>query len=224
MTFATEEGLNRIWLCLYRELMMLLAMGSQLLTIGVISIGILILVRFSQVDLTLKRMTGLAAVIAVVVAFWLRGSFLQFVFSVLIIEFFLAPLFLICGLACIFKFVRTRSVSPWMIQGTLFGLVCVGALVISFALSKWLGSVDESNARSFVARVVPMLDAEKKRIGAYPADLNSISNLPSRPLYLRQPNVYKSDGKTFIFSYIDPHGMMDGYCFSSEDRQWHHFD
>lgn len=164
------------------------------------------------------------SLLALLIAFLLRGSMLQFLGSLIVTELFLLPLFLICGFAWLWNLVRRRPTGPWVKEGLLFGLACLATIGLSLGLGRGLAAIDEHDAKSYVKKVIPLLEAAKKKTGLYPTDLNAIPNLPSLPRYLRSPHAYTSDGKTFRFEYWDPRGMMDGYYFSSEERQWRYFD
>ena len=104
--------------------------------------------------------------------------------------------------------------------------ISVAAAVAAF-LSLGVGSSIHHwkiyQTRSFVAKLVPQLDAFKSQHGKYPNRLAELERTESLPLLAVAYN-YSADDSEFRFEYWDDSGMMESYSFDSTDRKWRRFD
>ncbi|MCP5531779.1 MAG: hypothetical protein H7A48_01250 [Akkermansiaceae bacterium] len=81
----------------------------------------------------------------------------------------------------------------------------------------------ESEVRTFVAQVVPLLDAHKKTTGSYPLHLDEVTD-QRLPHYLKGSGRYTSDGDTFTFYYENPDSIMSGLMLTDSHRTWSRAD
>ncbi len=87
-------------------------------------------------------------------------------------------------------------------------------------LNAFIFSRAEEEAKAYPEKILPLLESYHKQHGRYPSSLDVLDGKPAIPRLLRVPDAYKSDGKTFSFSFPKPGGLMDFWHFQSETREW----
>lgn len=99
-------------------------------------------------------------------------------------------------------------------------LILVGGLVLSCVVGVAVNEWSMWEARSFVERTVPRLDAYRTEHGSFPSTLQELGqvNVPQR---LRgESGWYFGSEDHFSFDYDDPTGLFSMYVYTSEDREW----
>lgn len=81
----------------------------------------------------------------------------------------------------------------------------------------------EFEVRGFVAQVLPLLDAHKKRTGSYPSHLEEVTD-QRIPYYLKGSDRYTSDGTSFTIYYENADSIMSGLMLTDSHRRWSRAD
>lgn len=102
-----------------------------------------------------------------------------------------------------------------------YSALLLGSSVLSFFSGGVLLDYDISKAKRYCESLVPALDEYKDVNGNYPKSLTRVSDQKKVPRLLRRNSYYSSDGDSFEYFFMDPGGMMNGFGFSSNDRQWY---
>jgi len=153
-----------------------------------------------------------------------RGSFFHIVFSLWFALLFGLPAALIAAAAFLFSLRWYRNVLRWVATAALSITLVAGILVFSYVPGYVLARRDVHKAKRYCEELVPLLDAYKERTGHYPAAIDEV--LPEdRPLPLllkvRGFYIYHEETDSFVLDFTDPRGMMNGFDYNSDTRQWH---
>lgn len=172
----------------------------------------------------MRSLAAIHLVIGVIVAATLRGSF----FHMLVLAGFtllvLAPVAAVIAMGAFIGTVRKKSFAPnWIKPALKAWLVFAASTGLSWIVGVSIHAFQVSAVERYVQRVLPVLDGIKKREGSYPKELpETILGRP--PFLLRTGRGYFSDGASFRFEYWDTAGLMEGYAFDSETRNWYYND
>lgn len=109
--------------------------------------------------------------------------------------------------------IATAASVALVIFSTLFSIPAGGKLL----------AYDLRNAQAFCEALVPRLEQAKVDSGAYPPEIARLLDGQRLPKLWRPP-VYNSDGTNFALIINDPSTMMGGVVYSSETKDWHHWD
>jgi hypothetical protein len=152
-------------------------------------------------------------------AYLLRGSLMTSLFVALIVFISFITLFL-SGFAGAVLFLFRRAVHPSVIRTSFISsLICLASFIFIYASHKWIEN-DISEAKNYVASILPSLDSYKLLRGHFPKQLSEISGLPSVPRIASKDKFYQmeNDKYTFVISY--PSSMFSSWHFDSETREW----
>ena len=117
----------------------------------------------------------------------------------------------------IFVNVRKKRRVPLYVVGSLVVLaVLMGAAMPLNRLFQEQAVID---AKAYPARVDPLLSAYRQAHGTYPKTLDQIPSAPPLPRLLRRCG-YRSDGRTYWFTFPKPGGLIDVWDYSSETQKW----
>ena len=114
-------------------------------------------------------------------------------------------------------------------QSSVMGGFAVGCAALAIAILGFTGGgaamfhYRESEVRQFVEQVLPLLDAHKKKSGAYPRSLEEVTD-KRLPHYMKGRDCYTSNGATFTFYYVSPDEMNSGLMLTDSDRKWSRAD
>ena len=92
--------------------------------------------------------------------------------------------------------------------------------VVGVAVNEW--SMWE--ARVFVEKTVPRLDAYHAEHGAYPATLQELGTVHVPRRLRGESGWYFGKEDRFSFDYDDPSGLFSMYVYTSETREWRYWD
>ncbi len=161
------------------------------------------------------------SVVTVALAF-LAYSADPFIFRILMLfsAFWVClPVSVGCLLALLIAGVARRSAEiPLSILKYLLAIILLSW--VAGSLNSFIFNQAEAEAKAYPEKIVPLLEAYRRQQGRYPSSLDVLKDKPSVPRLLRKPDAYKSDGKTFLFSFPKPGGLMDFWHFESETRVW----
>ena len=159
---------------------------------------------------------------AIVMAVLLEGNILHMVLLLAAMFYLVIPATLIVGVWSVVS-ARRQTWRPWF---TAFWRVA-GLVTLSVVLSGLAGFGFHEwrvrQTRDYVARAVLALDEHHSMTGRFPASL-PVDRIGEPPKWLRGSSSFFVNSQDFRFEYWDPQGMMDGYEFTSETREWIYFD
>ena len=171
----------------------------------------------------MKRFALATIVLALISGFLLKGTFGHWVFVLGVGMCLGVPLALVLALWLLIALKRTGRV-PDGLKATFLSSTIVGSsLLVSLGVGAAIHYWEIREARGYVAKIVPLLEAYQEKHGVYPETLADLS-APRPPNLLRDSNSYSAGADHFRFEYWDTAGMMDGYCFDSSNRRWEYFD
>ena len=152
-----------------------------------------------------------------------KGSFGHAIIVMSSLLFIGVPMALFLALWLIIGLKRSGGLpSGWRKTSTISAVIGVG-LILSFGTGSLIHHWEIRKVRQFVDATVPFLDEYYAKKGAYPKSLAELG-IPDVPSLLQDSGGYSKTGDSFSFEYWDESGMMDGYVFSSSDREWRYFD
>jgi hypothetical protein len=160
---------------------------------------------------------------ALLLALILQGNFMQMVLVLAASIWILGPVLLFVGLWAISQQLRTHQINPGVVKTLIGTLVIAASLGISLVVGKELNHWQIQRTRDFVSEMVPRLDDFRAKQGRYPQSLNELGEI-HLPALLAEPGGYRSTGSDYHFEFWDPAGLMNGYSFDSQNRQWVSFD
>ncbi|MCF7955939.1 MAG: hypothetical protein K9M75_09075 [Phycisphaerae bacterium] len=150
-----------------------------------------------------------------------RGSFLHGIIVIGVCLYIGLPLLIVSGVSNYIGKVKFSGKALAVSQYSFYFAVLLWSSVISVYLGGiWLEH-DISTAKVYCESLVPDLDDYKVVNGHYPESLTAVSDQTVVPRLLMEDSYYRSFGDSFEFSFDDPGGMMNGFAFSSKDRQWY---
>lgn len=170
-------------------------------------------------SVSMKIFTAITLVIASVTGIVWQNGFSHQVLLMGIGIYLWMPLLVLSTLVGLVFWGRGHQ-SPWLER--LWGILgVVGAgLFISWGVGSLTYRWQSERVSSFIARAQLELDAEKTRTGSYPAVLPPKLEA-TLPAWLNHPDAYRSSGKTFEFTCLDPGELISGgKVYSSETREW----
>jgi len=144
-----------------------------------------------------------------------RGSLLQFVFVSGAMVWVALPA---AAIASVLYFVQRPRFARAAGRFAAVTAVCAST-GISLVPGGWVLKNDIAQAQAFCEASVPRLDQYQRTHGAYPAEISQVTT-GAPPYLLRAEHFYQSDGRTFAFFFSDPAGIMIGFRFASDNRQW----
>ena len=171
----------------------------------------------------MKVVGAVILMLGLVIAFLLRGSFVQQIITMLAAFYILPAVVLFVAVWALSSLLRKRGLPSNFRAVVFFVLVISGTTGMSFYLGKFLNGRDLKSARDFVEAVVPELDAFKSSHGSFPEaipELNYSRKMPRILSYSRD----QDNPNAFSFYYSDPAGMLDSYGYLSSDREWFYAD
>lgn len=160
---------------------------------------------------------------ALVLAGVLQGSFIHTILTYGVAIWILGPLVSLLALWTLWCLMIRRLAPPYLRQFWLVLAVLGLSLGLSMGMGKALNRWQIQNTRDFVSQMVPLLENYRGRQGRYPTSLNELGDIQP-PSLLRERNSYTTTGHEYTFEYWDPAGMMNGYVFNSQTREWTAFD
>ena len=161
--------------------------------------------------------TTTAAALGMLAGSWTGGGFLHY-----LISFALGIIVGIPAAAALILTLKNRERAHPRHIGNGFAIGAVAGLVflgLFFLSGLFVFERRESEVRSYVNTVLPLLDAHKKKHGQYPKTLDGLTD-KKIPYYLGAREAYSSDGTSFRFYYETPDSLMGGKIFTSRDRSW----
>ena len=169
----------------------------------------------------MKVFAAIIAIWALLSGFLFKASFAHTILLLVAGIYLALPMLLLLCLWFLIGWLRTGGVSP-RLRGTFFiFLIFVLALGSSWVVGKGMHRLEIWQVRSYVEKVVPLLDDYHQAQGGYPKSLD-VFDAGRRPSLLQYHSIDGADG--FEFSYWDKSGLMDGYRFDNESRKWLYFD
>ena len=171
----------------------------------------------------MKRFAIISSFIALLSGFLLKGTFVHSIIVYAAGMYLGPPLILFMALWFVIGLKRTGTIPAGLRNTFLVSLIVGGTLLVSLGVGRSIHRWEIREVRLYVTKMVPKLDEYKRENGRYPESLSNL-NAPSPPKLLKNAHSYSADADVFRFSYWDPAGMMDGYCFDSATREWHYFD
>lgn len=102
-------------------------------------------------------------------------------------------------------------------------LMMVGGLVLACVVGEGVNEWSMWEARTFVEKTVPRLDAYRAEFGTYPKTLQELGPVDVPRRLSGNSGWYSGGAESFSFDFDDPSGMLDMYVFTSERREWKHF-
>lgn len=113
---------------------------------------------------------------------------------------------------------------PRCMNGFMMGCAAIALAILGFTGGgAAVFQYRESEVKSFVTGVLPLLDAHKKKTGFYPRQLEEVTD-KRLPYYLNKCGRYTSDGNTFTFYYENPDSMISGLMLTDSNRNWSRAD
>ena len=171
----------------------------------------------------MKKAGGAILMLGLVLAFLLRGSFVQQIFTMLAAFYVLPAAVLFVVVWALSSVLRKHGLPSNFRTVVFFVLVISGTTGLSFYLGKFLNGRDLKSARNFVEAVVPKLDAFKNSHESYPEEISELNYSRKMPRILSYSRD-QDNPNAFSFYYSDPAGMLDGYGYLSSDREWFYAD
>lgn len=144
-----------------------------------------------------------------------RGSLLHFVFVSGAMVWVALPA---AAIASVLYFVQRPRFARAARRFAAVTAVCAST-AISLVPGRWVLEHDIAQAQAFCEASVPRLDQYRRTHGAYPAEISKVT-VGAPPYLLRAGHFYQSDGRRFAFFFSDPAGIMVGFRFASDKRQW----
>ena len=160
---------------------------------------------------------------ALLLALILQGNLMHMILVLAFGIWILGPVLLCLGLWAISQQLRTHQINPGVVKTLIGTLVIAASLGISLVVGKELNHWQIQRTRDFVSEMVPRLDDFRAKQGRYPQSLNELGEI-HLPALLAEPGGYRSTGSDYHFEFWDPAGLMNGYSFDSQNRQWVSFD
>ncbi len=152
----------------------------------------------------------------------------RFVFDILVLAacfWIAAPLFLFSG---IFLAIAYRKPHPVMIEigkWLMLSSLVIGSTLIAIPFGGKLNQSDINKAKIYCEQTAVILDIKYDLLGAYPTNLTGIITERDMPRILRGGNLYyHSQGTNYSITFSDPGGMMSGWYFIGNTKQWSQFD
>lgn len=164
-----------------------------------------------------------ATVLAIISGLILQGTFGHTLIVIFAGILFGAPLVLILVIWFIIGMKRAAEIPNRLRRTFLASVIVCGSMVVSLGTGKAIHHWEITEARNYVANMVPILDQYRNDFGKYPQNL-SIIGAPTPPKFLRQVHSYTATNNSFSFEYWDAAGMLAGYYFDSFSRTWKYFD
>jgi hypothetical protein len=150
------------------------------------------------------------------------GGFIHTIIARLLFVLVAAPALIFLTVTGIAR-LRQRD-QPRVVSGFMVGCAALAAAILGFmGGGAAMFHYRESEVRQFVEQVLPLLDAHKKKSGAYPRSLEEVTD-KSLPHYMKGRDCYTSNGATFTFYYVSPDGMISGLMLTDSDRKWSRAD
>lgn len=106
---------------------------------------------------------------------------------------------------------------------TILSVVAAFACLVGLAIptNHFIQQRAVASAKEYPTRVAPLLEAYRQAHGSYPTNLDQIPAKPSVPRLLRSSYGYRSDGRSYSFSFGQPGGLIDTWDYDSETQTWH---
>lgn len=152
----------------------------------------------------------------------------RFVFDIMILAacfWIAAPLFLFSG---IFLAIACRKPHPVMIeigQWMMLASLVLGSTLIAIPFGGKLNQSEINKAKIYCEQTAVILDIKFELTGTYPTNLTEIITERDLPRVLRGGNLYyHSQGTNYSITFADPGGMMSGWVFIGNTKQWSQFD
>ena len=152
-----------------------------------------------------------------------QGSFGHAIVVISAFLFIGVPLALFLALWLLIGLKRSGGMPNGWRKTSITSAVIGGGLILSVGTGSLINHWQMRKVRQFVEATVPALDQYYSTNGSYPTSLAE-GGITSVPHLLQESSGYESTGRRFSFEYWDASGMMDGYIFSSSDREWRYFD
>jgi len=113
-----------------------------------------------------------------------------------------------------------RSIpQPCILIFTAFAMACLAWPTLT--ANRWVHQRAADAAKHYPEQVSPLLEAYRREHGAYPRSLDQLPSKPPMPRLLRKSYSYKSDGRTYSFSFAQPGGLIDTWHYDSETHTWY---
>ena len=175
----------------------------------------------------MKALLGIFAGIGINVVLTLIGHG-RFMFDILILAACLwiaVPLFIFSG---IFLAIAYRKPNSFMIdigQWIMLVSLVIGSTWTSIYMGGFLNQREIRKAKTYCEQLAERLDQVKEQNGSYPADLVGIIDQSDLPEVLNGGNLhYHSHVTNFSITFSDPGGLMSGWNFLGNTKEWSSFD
>ena len=166
----------------------------------------------------LTSILGIGAAIGALIG----GGFIHTIIAQFLCIWVAAPALILLAITGIER-LRRRD-QPRAMRGFMMGCVAIALGILGFTGGGASAfHYRESEMRSFVTQVLPLLDAHKEKSGSYPRNLEEVTD-KRLPYYLKRSGRYTSDGATFTFYYENPDSMISGLMLSDSHRTWSRAD
>lgn len=177
----------------------------------------------STLAIEMKTFAITATSLALLSGLLAQGSFGHAIIVMSSLIFIGAPLALFLILWLVIGLTRSGGIpSGWGKTSTITAIIG-GGLILSFGTGSLFNHWKIQKVKQFVEATVPSLDEYYTKNGTFPSTLAEVG-VSSVPSLLQESGGYTAAGNIFSFEYWDPSGMMDGYIFTSSDREWRYFD
>lgn len=167
----------------------------------------------------------LGTVVAICLAFWGRGDFLQSLISFAIALYGIPiclGIILIAGLWWRWRGSRVASqLTRW--TGAIALAAALQAL-ISLPLGHYLASADLAQAQSYCETLVPLLEFYKTERGTYPQAIEQLPDLPPLPRSLADETFYNAIDNSYSFYINDRTALLGEWYFEGKEQQWRYRD
>lgn len=105
-------------------------------------------------------------------------------------------------------------------SATILAAVC---LILSVVSAMSVHSYEVHAARSFVAGMLPQLEAYRSKHGHYPGALSEVDSSRA-PSLLAKPGAYTGKGRNYRFEYRESFLISAGEFFDNRSLQWQQCD
>lgn len=161
-----------------------------------------------------------AAAVVFAVVVWFVDPFLLFILGVAPLIWIGFPASIVAVILLLVAIRTGRSRSPALT--ILFSVAAFGCLVgLAIPTNHFIQQRAVAAAKEYAARVAPLLEAYHQTHGSYPTNLQQLRTQPTVPRLLRTSYGYRSNGRSYSFSFGMPGGLIDTWHYDSETQQWH---
>lgn len=153
---------------------------------------------------------------------WFADPFALLLFGIVPLLWIGVPATLV-GCAMLFIAIRTKRSrrAAVAILSIVFGSTCFIGLAIP--ANDFVQQLAVDAAKAYPAKVAPLLEAYRDAHGSFPNSLDQLPAAPRLPRLLRRwgRHCYRSDGRTYSFSFPQPGGLINSWDYDSQTRTWH---